>query len=177
MATVLINTVAGAVLFGCAALAQAQYGWIDAKGIRQYSDRPPPTSIPLKNIFKAPKGQLSADNPPPAEAAPAAAVSTAVPAALPATPSKAAPTLAEREADYVKRQKTAAEQEKKARDDKANAGAAADNCERARSAKRTLDSGTRISTTDANGDKAFMDDAQRAAESARVDKMLAACPR
>ena len=169
MANVLINTVAGAVLFGCAALAQAQYGWIDAKGIKQYSDRPPPTSIPLKNIFKAPKGQLSADNPPPAETAPAAA--------LPATPSKAAPTLAEREADYVKRQKTAAEQEKKARDDKANAGAAADNCERARSAKRTLDSGTRISTTDASGEKAFMDDAQRAAESARVDKMLAACPR
>lgn len=173
MANVLINTVAGAVLFGCAALAQAQYGWIDAKGIKQYSDRPPPTSIPLKNIFKAPKGQLSADNPPPAEAAPAAALPSAP---APATPSKAAPTLAEREADYVKRQKTAAEQEKKARDDKANAGAAADNCERARSARRTLDSGTRISTTDADGEKAFMDDAQRAAESARVDRMLAACP-
>ena len=36
------------------ASAHAQYVWVDEKGLKQYSDRAPPASVPLKRILKAP---------------------------------------------------------------------------------------------------------------------------
>lgn len=168
MSNFFFKTMAGAALLAYAALAQAQYMWIDAKGLKQYSDRPPPPSVPLKDILKAPKGQLSADNLPAAETAPPATAAAPAP--------KAAPSVADREADYVKRQKDKAEQDKKAGAEKEHADAVAENCDRARNAKRSLDSGARIGITDKNGERGFMDDAQRAAESAKVDKVLSGCP-
>lgn len=48
----------GAALFvaaGAIALpAQAQYVWLDARGVRQFSDRPPPPSVPDSRILKGP---------------------------------------------------------------------------------------------------------------------------
>jgi hypothetical protein len=148
-------------------LAQAQYMWIDEKGIKQFSDRPPPPSVPLKNILKAPKGVPSADNMPPEQAAAAPATEGPRP--------KAAPTLADRNADFNKRQKEAEEREKKAQAEQQNKAAQADNCERARNARRVLDSGVRISTTDKNGERSVMTDEQRAAESTRNDKVVSGC--
>src|SRR5450830_65277 len=91
----LIHAAAGALLFCSAGMAAAQYLWVDAKGIKQFSDQPPPPSIPLKNILKAPKGQPSAATA--AAEAPAGADAPAAPAA------KAPPTLAQRELDFQKR--------------------------------------------------------------------------
>ncbi|UUZ48461.1 DUF4124 domain-containing protein [Massilia sp. B-10] len=34
-------------------LAQAQYVWVDEKGVKQFSDRSPPSNIPAKNILEA----------------------------------------------------------------------------------------------------------------------------
>lgn len=34
--------------------ALAQYAWLDARGVRQFSDRPPPPSVPDHRILKAP---------------------------------------------------------------------------------------------------------------------------
>ena len=34
--------------------ARAQYVWIDDKGLKQLSDRPPPPNVPAKRILKAP---------------------------------------------------------------------------------------------------------------------------
>ncbi|MDB5959148.1 MAG: hypothetical protein JWP59_442 [Massilia sp.] len=161
----------GVLLLCCASLAQAQYMWIDAKGIKQYSDRPPPPSVPIKDIKKAPKGQPSAENMPVVETA--AATAAAAPAA--ATPNLP-PSLAEREADYVKRQKAKLEQEKKEREEKEQKSAQRDFCEHARAAKASLDSGVRLGITNKNGERGFMDDAQRAAESKKVEKALAGCP-
>jgi hypothetical protein len=160
-----LPALAGALLLCSATLAQAQYMWIDAKGIKQYSDRPPPPSVPLKDIRKAPKGQLSADNvAPPEDAAPA-------PAAAPKGP----PTLAEREADYSKRQKSRAEQDQKARDDTALRSAQAANCASARRARAALDSGSRISVTDSKGERGYLDEDQRDVESKKVNQALADC--
>lgn len=38
-----------------AGLAQAQYSWIDEKGVREFSDRPPPPGTPAEKILKAPR--------------------------------------------------------------------------------------------------------------------------
>ncbi|MGB9108871.1 MAG: DUF4124 domain-containing protein, partial [Telluria sp.] len=37
-------------------LAHAQYSWLDDKGSRVFSDRPPPPGTPPARILKAPRG-------------------------------------------------------------------------------------------------------------------------
>ncbi|HEU4775758.1 MAG TPA: DUF4124 domain-containing protein, partial [Telluria sp.] len=80
-----------AALLAVSAQALAQYLWIDEKGIKQLSDRPPPPNIPEKNILKAPGKPLFDPNAPAPDTA-ADAAETAEPKA------KAAPTLSERNA-------------------------------------------------------------------------------
>jgi hypothetical protein len=157
---------AAAALLACAALAQAQYMWVDEKGLKQFSDRPPPASVPLKNILKAPRGVPSAANMP-AEAP----VATAALAAKP----KEAPSLAERNADYNKRAKDTAEREQKEKAEQQAKADKAENCDRAVAARKAIDSGMRISQVDKNGERGVMSDEQRAAEARKTDKVLAAC--
>lgn len=49
----------------------------------------------------------------------------------------------------------------------------ADNCERARLAQKTLDSGVRIARTNAKGEREIMDDAARAVEAKRIQTIIA----
>jgi type IV secretory pathway VirB10-like protein len=163
-----IGTAIAALLLACTTLAHAQFMWIDARGIKQYSDQPPPPSVPLKDIKKAPKS-FGLSNPP----VEAVAAATAAPSS--ALAPKGAPSLAERNADYNKRQKDKMEADKKDAEEKAQRVARADNCERLRANKATLDSGARVRTTDKNGETTVMDDAARALEQQRIDKNLAAC--
>ena len=53
------------------------------------------------------------------------------------------------------------------------AKARAENCERARRAKTTLDSGVRIATTNTKGEREIMDDNARAAEGRRLNEIIA----
>ncbi|MBF9265764.1 DUF4124 domain-containing protein, partial [Paracidovorax cattleyae] len=50
--------------------ASAQWQWIDKDGRKVFSDRPPPTDVPARNILKQPGG---APPPPRTQAANAAA--------------------------------------------------------------------------------------------------------
>ena len=61
---------------------------------------------------------------------------------------------------------------KKAEDEKV-AIAKADNCLRAKAQVRTLDSGVRIARTNDKGEREFMDDAARAAETKRAQDIVA----
>lgn len=161
--TLYARLLAGAALLALATLAQAQYLWIDANGIKQLSDKAPPASVPLKNILKAPRGAASA-----------AGEEPATPAA-PAVTAAAPPTIADRNADYRKRSKAASEHELQERDAATGKADQADNCQRARTAKQSFDSGARISTQEQNGERGYMSDAQRALETRRLDRILAAC--
>ncbi|MGV3653414.1 MAG: DUF4124 domain-containing protein, partial [Noviherbaspirillum sp.] len=49
--TIAGGALAAALLSGA---AMAQYAWIGDDGVRQYSDRPPPASVPSHRILKAP---------------------------------------------------------------------------------------------------------------------------
>jgi hypothetical protein len=160
----LVRLLAAGALLACATLAQAQYVWINEKGVKEYSDRSPPPSIPLKNILKAPNGQPTA-----ADVAPASTAVIAKPASAPA------PSLAERNADYNKRQKEQADLATMAQVEAARKADQAELCSGALAAKRSLDSGERIGVHDKNGERGFMDDAQRARERAKADKILAGC--
>ncbi|MES2755941.1 MAG: DUF4124 domain-containing protein [Pseudomonadota bacterium] len=159
---------AATALMAFATLAQAQYMWIDEKGIKQFSDRAPPPSIPLKNILKAPPGVATAVLVPTEQAG-------AVAAPVVAAKAKAAPTIADRNADFQKRQKEKADLEQKEKEEREAKVTKAEHCEALRASKRTFDSGERVGVQDKSGERGYLTDHQRAIESAKVDKALATC--
>lgn len=152
-----------AALLLAAPLAMAQYMWIDDKGIKQFSDRPPPPNIPEKRILKAPGKPLFNPNAP-AEAEPAADA-----------PAKPAPTLAERNADFNKRRAEAAESARQAAADAQRKADEAANCNAARQNQQALDQGLRLSTYDKNGERGYMNDQQREDLRKNTQKVLAEC--
>ncbi|MYM22591.1 DUF4124 domain-containing protein [Duganella sp. FT135W] len=157
------NTLLTTLLLVAAPLAMAQYMWIDDKGIKQFSDRPPPPNIPEKRILKAPGKPLF--NPNATEPEPAAETQAA----------KAAPTLAERNADFNKRRSEAADVAKQTA---ANAQRKADeaaNCNAARQHQQALDQGLRLSSYDKNGERGYMNDDQREELRKNTQKVLADC--
>src|SRR6478672_9066490 len=88
--------------------AAAQYVWTNENGVRQYSDRPPPASVPDSRIIRGknmPAAMLSS--------APSSSPSANAALAPSAVVRPAAPSLAERNADFNKRRKEQAENEKK----------------------------------------------------------------
>jgi type IV secretory pathway VirB10-like protein len=157
----------GATLLLLAGLAQAQYVWIDAKGLRQYSDRAPPPSTPAANILKSPQ-QVALTPVAPAPPAPA-------PSAEAATPKKGPPTLAERNQDFGKRLKERGEQEQKAAEEAQRKQSLAEQCASARQYKTHLESGVRISDTGPNGERGYLSDTERAARLAQARKALEGC--
>ena len=143
-------------------VAHAQYIWIDETGRKQLSDRPPPASTPAKNILKAPG--LAAGN-----------AVTPTPEAAPAPPPAAAPSVAEREADYRKRGQDKAEQDKK-RAEQARVNAHnAQACATAAAIKASLASGERVALVDKNGEHVMLNDAMRAQRSVQAADVLSKC--
>ncbi len=144
--------------------AVAQWQWIDKDGRKVYSDRAPPNDLPAQNILQHP-----APKPPPRKAsAPGegAGAESAAAAASAAAPKGNAPKISGKDTELEARKKETEDKEaaaKKTEDDK-RTRARADNCERAKKALVTMQSGVRISTASAKGEREFMDDTARAAE-------------
>ena len=154
----------GGALLVAAALAQAQYAWIDDKGLKQYSDRPPPPSVPAKRILKAP----GATQMPATENAPAVDGSAAAPA-------KAAPTTAERNAEFRKRKDEDAEKARKTGEEERRKSELASYCDANRKNKLMLESGARIGTMEKNGEVSDLSDEQRARQLRDIERALANC--
>jgi type IV secretory pathway VirB10-like protein len=166
-------------LLALPALAQAQYMWLDDKGLKQLSDQPPPPSVPQNRILKQPRGQGGNAALP---AAPAAASPTAS-AATSAEPApegaeakvKRPPTLAERNAEFAKRKAESQAAEQKAAQEAAQQAERSANCDAARSNQAALNSGNRMTEYDKNGERTFLTDEQRAERAKRAQKTLANC--
>jgi hypothetical protein len=151
---------------GLAVPAFAQYVWLNEKGVKQYSDMPPPPSIPTSRILKQPSGS----------APPSANGETSAPVqAEPAATTKSQMTTAERNADFRKRHAEQVEKEKKAAEQAKAAAEKAKNCQRAREYQNALASGGRITHTDQNGERSFLTDDQRAQEMQDVNRVLQQC--
>src|SRR3569832_3018985 len=140
-----------------APLAFAQWQWIDKDGRKVFSDQAPPPGPPADKVLKRPGGAR-------VEAEPAVQ--------QPAVPplGAAAPKLSgkDKELEAKRKAASAAEAEKKQAQDEEIARSKADNCERAKRAKATLESGVRVSTTNAKGEREVLDDNARAAETRRL---------
>jgi len=145
--------------------ASAQWQWIDKDGRKVFSDRSPPPEIPAKNILRQPGGKPL----PAAEAEPQAPATEAT--AKPAAP---APKISgkDKALEDKKKQVEAAEAEKKKAEDEKIAKARAENCERAKRAKATFDTGLRVAQVNAKGEREFLDDKTRAAEAKRLQGII-----
>lgn len=148
--------------------ALAQYIWIDDKGIKQLSDRPPPPSVPAKRILKAPGKTPFNPNAIPEDAD--------TDARQPADgAAKAPPTVAERDAAFNQRRAERAAAERKAAEDAQQKADIAANCDAARQNQRALDQGMRLANIDKNGERGIMADQERAELAKKNQKVLADC--
>lgn len=126
----------------------------------------------LKCVSKDGKVEYAAQCPPGAKEFQTGIKSTpgsATPAASPQQKS-----LAEREADFRKRQLDSAEARQKEEAKAAEQSAQREDCERARTYLKSLQEGQRITQVDPKtGERVFLDDANRPAEIARAQKVVA----
>jgi hypothetical protein len=154
---------ASIALLAFASATWAQYVWIDEKGSKQFSDMPPPASVPKNKILKQPgKATGQGDATPTSSATEDSAA-------------KAPPSLVDRNAEFNKRRAEQAEKEKKAAEEAQAGRDKAKNCENARNYQRALESGQRIASTDKNGERVYMSDEQRSREMQEANRVLAAC--
>src|SRR5262245_12948192 len=140
------------VLMGFTVAASAQqYRWVDKDGRTQYGDVPPP-GVKATRL----RGPSGPSTPPPA----------------PAAAKKDGEKPLSPEAAFQKRQKDAKEEQDKAAKDRADAETRRINCIAAESAVRQVQSGQRITGTNAAGERVFLDDTQRAIELERAQKAV-----
>lgn len=151
-----------------APLAHAQYSWIDDNGTRVFSDRPPPPGTPANRILKSPRPSLP---PPDTQVQPAAPASTATPATAAAAP----PSLADRDADFRKRQAQRQADEQKSQQDAARRADNQERCQSIRQEQAQLASGARIGQVGSTGERGFLTDEDRARRMARTQQQLAEC--
>ena len=157
--------------------AFAQYVWLNDKGVKQYSDMPPPASVPNSRSVKAPGAAMRLTSPVPPDGAAMDGSENGVTAAtVSATEKIKIPiTTAEKNTDFQKRKIEQAENDKKTAEEKQKAADKSKNCERAREYQKVLDSGQRIAHTDKNGERAYMGDAQRSQETKDTRRILGDC--
>lgn len=153
-----------------ATAACAQYIWLDEKGVRQYSDMPPGTSVPPNRILKAPAARTLP------QAAPAPIGNKNENSEKARGAENPGMTTAEKNADFQKRRMEKAEKEKKAAEEEKRAADKAANCERARSYIRSLTSGARNFTINERGGRTYMTDEQRLKEVEQTKSTLEGCP-
>ena len=146
-------------------VAFAQYVWVDEKGVKQFSDTPPPSSVPKNKIIKS---KNPSDN-----TADASGTSPTIKSAD--TPTQKPSTVESRNEDYNKRKAEQAEKDKKAAEAQQAANEKSKNCERIKSYLKTLESGARITNTDSNGERNYMNDEQREKEMSDARKASATC--
>jgi hypothetical protein len=150
--------------------AQSLWKWRDASGQLHISDTAPPPGTPAKNIISSPAGVSQ----------PATTLTTATSSTSSTTTTVATPAGASAPETELEKRKKAAEKEK-ADKDKADRAALAqkneairkDSCARAQNAAASLQSGVRVATIGANGEREFLDDAQRATELKRAQDLVA----
>jgi hypothetical protein len=139
--------IAAAAFTGAAA---AQYKWVDQNGRVQYGDTPPPgvKYQPLRSSpgpLPQPEASDRKDNSP-----------------------KGPLTNAEKDAEFRKRKQETEQDRQKQAKAQQEAEDKRDNCARAKEYLRALESGQRVSRTDAKGEPYVMEDAQRSQESAKA---------
>lgn len=147
--------------------AHAQWQWVDKDNKKVFSDQAPPPDIPEKNILRkpgSPSKPLSFSTP----SAPAESAAAATPVAG----SGSKPAGVDKELEEKAKKTEEAEKAKQAAEAQKVAQAKAENCNRARQGKATMDSGMRVARINAQGEREIMDDNARAAEQQRLQSVI-----
>lgn len=139
----------------------AQNVWIDENGNKQFSDQPPPPSVPKNKIIKFSGKTIDPQT-----------VENDIETPL---TGKHPDSLAEKELAYKKRSEEAAIKAKREAEEVKAAASKSDNCKRMGQYKQSLDSGERISQVDNQGQRTYLDDAQRSQEQNRLKESMAQC--
>lgn len=126
------------------------YEYKDASGRTVYTDHPP-TGASVKS--RAVSKEVASEQ-------------------APATAAPVPKSAVDRELEFRKRQKDAQEQSAKADKEAADKAARAEACKSARQHLQLLESGERLATRDAAGERVYIEDDQRAAEIARTRKSV-----
>lgn len=163
---VLKQIVVTTILSCCASGVMAQYVWLNAKGVKQYSDQPPPASVPNNKILKTPRGIVQNVDTTPAEAADAD--SDTAKKAVP-------PSIADKNAEFEKRRKEQADKDKKAEEKVQQDAIKKKNCEDIQAYNRALSSGQRISRVNSNGERTYLSDEEIAKEASNNKRAMADC--
>jgi uncharacterized protein DUF4124 len=146
-----------ALAFSGVASAQL-YKWVDKNGRVQYGDMPPADAAKVTRL-----------KPPPPGSAPAPSADAKKDAA---GKDKSAKALTP-EQEFQKRQKERAEADQKASKERAEADQKRAGCEQAQASLRQLQSGQRLSTVNAQGERVFIDDDARARQIEQAQKSVA----
>lgn len=155
---------AGLLVSAFAVPAVAQWAWRDETGRTVYSDQAPPANIKGDQILRQPSARTFGTTNNATPTAAPDAKGEVKDAAKPPAPK----TLAEREMEFRKRLQENAEAEKKRGEDQSRSDERAAECERMRGYLKALEEGQRVARTDAQGNREYLDDAQRAAELSRM---------
>jgi len=135
-----------------AASAQTLYRWVDKDGTVRYSDIPPPPGVPVRT--------LGAPGPAPSSS-PSGQDGNA-----------GSSTLQEKEKAFQKRVEEQKKADEKAATAAKDAAIKQENCQRAREALATLESGRRILRSTPQGEQYYLDDAQRAKETQQAQQSV-----
>ncbi|MDP2369052.1 DUF4124 domain-containing protein [Rhodoferax sp.] len=150
----------------------AQWQWVDKDGRKVFSDRPPPSDIPPKNILKQPAGRTTM----PAAIAPIVADGADQPSAAASAPLAGASgpkgSGVDKALEDKKKKAAQAELAKKRAEEEQVTKAKIENCARAKQAKATYESGIRIARTNEKGEREVLDESARAAESKRIQAVI-----
>lgn len=145
--------VLGSMLVFTAVASAQMYRWVDKDGRVHYTNTPPPAGVKSRTLAT-----------PATPSAPSAAAGEGAPDAAARDARRGPLTPAEQEQEFRKRQLEAQKSAEKAAAERKDAEAKAQNCERAREYLRTLESGQRVSRTNAQGEREYLDDAVRERE-------------
>jgi hypothetical protein len=143
--------------FATAVMAQ-QFKWVDKDGRTQYGDNPP-AGVKATRI-KGPSGPAPAPSAPAQGAAPGS--KDVGKDGKPLSP----------EAAFKQRQLEKAEADKKDAEKQAQSAVKQKNCDQAQASLRQIDSGQRIGQINAQGERVFMDDDQRAVARQNAQKAV-----
>ena len=159
-------------------LAHAQlYQWRDTNGRVVFSDTPPPPGIPASNIIKSPKPRGAPAAAPAASGTGEVAGSDQGGQKSAAAKASAQKSVAEREADYKKRQADAAEKAQKDEQVASDEKRREEQCRSMRQGLSALEGGQRVRRFNDKGEPYFIEDAERArdVEKIRADLARAKC--
>jgi hypothetical protein len=149
--------------------AASQWAWTDKDGRKVFSDRAPSAEVPEKNIIKRPG--LNTPQPALPMGGSADSQENTLPAARSAASAAKIPAVDKELAERKKKLEQAQVAERKAEEDRISK-ARADNCDRARQAQKTLDSGARIGRINSQGENEVLDDAARRTEAKRIQAIV-----